>query len=102
MNEVDFRNWMTNKGINKKVQSDCISRLKRVEKEINLCDIDEHYRKDKCEYIMSLFLNMGENENMKKYPNANLPIGKYYMSTYRHAVNQYIQFCDEVATISRD
>lgn len=24
MNEVDFRNWMTSKGINKKVQSDCI------------------------------------------------------------------------------
>ncbi|MEA5093019.1 hypothetical protein SDC9_22335 [bioreactor metagenome] len=102
MNEVDFRNWMTSKGINKKVQSDCISRLKRVEKEINRCDIDEQYRNDKCEYIMSLFLNMGENENMKKYPNSNLPIGKYYMSTYRHAVKQYIQFCDEVAAISND
>ena len=35
MNEVDFRNWMTSKEINKKVQNDCISRLKRVEKEIN-------------------------------------------------------------------
>ena len=38
------------------------------------------------------------NDEMKKYPNANLPIGKYYMSTYRHALKQYIQFSDDVTS----
>lgn len=95
MNEVEFKNWLSNREIDKKVQSDYISRIKRIERELNQCDIDEQYRTDHCEFIMSLFLNMGKNENMKKFPNANLPIGKYYMSTYRYAMKQYIQFCDE-------
>lgn len=95
MNEVEFRNWLEKKGTKKKVQSDTISRLKRVEKEINRCDIDEQYRNDRCEYLLSLFTNMGNNEEMKKFPNANLPIGKYYMSTFRHALKKYVEFCDE-------
>lgn len=95
MNEVEFRSWLEKKGTKKKVQSDTISRLKRVEKEINRCDIDEQYRNDRCEYLLSLFTNMGNNEEMKKFPNANLPIGKYYMSTFRHALKKYVEFCDE-------
>lgn len=98
MNEVEFQNWMAEKGVKKKVQGDCISRLKRIEREINRCDMDEQYRNDRCEFLMSLFINMGENNNMKKYPEANLPVGKYYMSTFRHAVKQYVQFCDETST----
>lgn len=99
MNEVEFRNWLLSNGRNKKVIGDIISRLKRIERELNPCDIDEQYRRDRCEYLLGLFLNMGDNDNMRKYLNANFPIGKYYMSTYRHAIKQYICFCDE--TISR-
>ena len=96
MNEVEFRNRLINKGVKTKVAGDTISRLKRIEREIENCDIDEQYRSDKCEFLMSLFVNMGVNDNMKKYSNVNLPIGKYYMSTYRHSLKQYIQFCEEV------
>lgn len=95
MNEVEFRNWLNRQGKKSKVISDCISRLKRIEKELNHCDIDAEYRSDKCEKLLSIFLNMGHNDEMKKYPNARLPIGKYYMSTYRHALKQYIEFCDD-------
>lgn len=95
MNEVEFRNWLVKNDINKKVQSDIISRIKKIEKEIEDCDIDEQYRSDKCKYLMSLFLNMGRNDEMKKYPYANFPIGKYYMSTFRHAIKYYIRFCNE-------
>lgn len=95
MNEVEFRNWLEKKNIKKKVQGDCVSRLKRIERELNHCDIDEQYRSDKCEHLLAAFLNMGKNEDMKKYPDANLPIGKYYMSTYRHSLKQYIKFCEE-------
>lgn len=82
------------KGASSKVAGDTISRLKRIEREIDHCDIDEQYRSDRCEYLLQLFVSMGNNEEMKKYPSANLPIGKYYMSTYRHALKQYVQFCD--------
>ena len=85
MNEVEFRNWMVNRGIKNKIAGDVISRLKRVEREIKNCDIDEQYRNDKCEYLLSLFVKMGNN----------LPIGKYYMSTYRHALRLYVNFCND-------
>ena len=95
MNELEFKKWMNDREMGKKIQGDCISRLKRIEREIDHCDIDEQYRNDRCEYLMSLFLKKGENEKMRKYPNADFPIGKYFMSTYRAALKKYIQFCDE-------
>ena len=98
MRKTEFRSWLINNGVKTKVAGDTISRLKRVEREIEHCDIDEQYRSDRCEHLLRLFLDMGNNEEMKKYPNANLPIGKYYMSTYRHAIKQYVQFCDEVTS----
>lgn len=95
MNEVDFRNWLVKNGVKRKVQSDIVSRIKKIEREIESCDIDEQYRRDRCEYLMSLFLSMGVNEEMKKYPNTDFPIGKYYMSTFRHAIKYYIRFREE-------
>lgn len=96
MNELGFKIWMSKNKVNKKVQSDLVSRLKRIEREINLCDIDEQYHRDRCEYLMSLFINMGINDEMKKYSAANFPIGKYNMSTFRYALKQYVDFCDDV------
>lgn len=95
MNELNFRKWMTGKGVNKKVQCDCVSRIKRIEHELNLCDIDDQYHRDRCESLMRLFNNMGQNDEMRKYKNVNLPIGKYYISTYRYAIKKYVQFCEE-------
>lgn len=92
MNEIEFRNWLINKGTKTKLAGDIIYRLKRIERELKTCDIDEQNRSDKCEYLLKLFLDMGNNDEMKKYPNANLPIGKYYMATYRHALRYYIKF----------
>ena len=96
MNEVEFRIWLITKGVKIKVIGDIISRLKRIERELENCDIDEQYRSDKCEYLLKLFLDMGNNKDIKKYSNVNLPIGKYYMSTYRYAIRKYIQFLDEI------
>ena len=39
MNEIEFRNWLINKGAKTKVAGDTISRLKRIEREIENCDI---------------------------------------------------------------
>lgn len=94
MNEIDFRNWLIKNGKKSKIASDTISRLKKIEKDIDYCDIDEQYRKDKCKYLLSLFQKMGENDCMRKYLLQRFPIGKYSMNTYRHAINQYIKFLD--------
>lgn len=96
MNEIEFRNWLVENGCTAKVTGDHISRLKRVERELNHCDIDEEYRSDKCNYLISLFDNNGNNEEMNKIKNNSLPIGKYYMSTYRLAIKKYVMFCDEI------
>lgn len=95
MNEIEFRKWLSAKEKPKKVISDTISRLKRIEREIDHCDLDEAYHNDRCEFLLEVFSKMGNNDKMKQFPNANLPVGKYYMSTYRHSLKQYIDFCDE-------
>ena len=96
MNEVDFRNWLMKNGHTAKVAGDYISRLKRIERELNYCDIDEHYNRDKCTYLFEVFMNNGKNDEMKKFPNSSLPIGKYYMSTYRLVIKKYISFRDDI------
>lgn len=95
MNEVEFRNWLIKNNVAHKVASDTVSRLKRIEREIKNCDINEQYRSDRCEYLLSLFLNMGNNEEMRRLSMGGFPIGKYYMSTYRYALKYYVRFCDE-------
>lgn len=95
MNEVEFRNWLVNNGCTAKVACDHISRIKRVEREINHCDIDEQYRSDKCERLIHLFDCNGQNVQMREMGETRLPIGKYYMSTYRLAIKKYVQFCEE-------
>lgn len=96
MNEVEFRNWLSKRAVSKKMQSDLVSRIKRIEREIHQCDIDEQYRTDRCELLMKLFSNMGINMEMQKISTANFPIGKYSMNTFRYALKQYISFSDEV------
>lgn len=96
MREIEFRNWLEKQGVKAKVQSDCVSRLKRIEREFDNCDLDDVYANDKFVFLMDAFLNTGKNENMDKYPDANFPIGKYYISTFRNALKKYVTFCDAI------
>lgn len=92
MNEIEFKQWLSNSNLNKKVQSDLVSRLKKFERAIKNCDIDEQYRNDGCEYLLSLFSNKGLNDSMTEYADSGLPIGKYQLNTYKHALKKYIEF----------
>lgn len=94
MNEIDFRIWLSRQGVNKKVSSDMVSRLKRIAREINRCDIDIEYRKDECGALLSLFRNKGINEQMNVLE-TSLPVGKYQLSTYKYALQRYISFLQE-------
>ena len=95
MNELTFRKWLADNGYNSKVASDTISRLKKLEHSANNCDLDTEYKKDGCAFLLSLFLNKGENENMAALPDNELPVGKYHLSTYKYALNIYLKFKNE-------
>lgn len=98
MNEIEFKNWLAKKQVKTKVISDIISRLKRIERELENCDIDEEYRSDKCNYVLSLFLKKGNNSRMEKYYNTSLPVGKTSMNTYKYSLNMYIKFLNETTS----
>lgn len=94
MNEMDFRAWLSRQDTNKKVASDIVSRLKRIEREITHHDIDMEYRKDECCELLSLFKNKGINEQMNSFE-TSLPVGNYQLSTYKYALQRYILFLQE-------
>ena len=96
MKEIEFRQWLSKNNVPKKIQSDLVSRLKRFERAIENCDIDEQYRSDKFSYLFSLFQNKGLNDNMKKLKDVNLPIGKYQLSVFKYALNKYKQFINRL------
>lgn len=93
MDEVGFLNFLRSKGIDKKICSDHISRIKRVEKCIADCEIEEEYRKDRCSQLLSYF-EKKSSEKIKKVLIAPLPIGRYSMNTFRYSIKRYIEFLD--------
>ena len=95
MNEVDFRAWLVESEINKKVASDCVSRVKKIERELGNCDLDSEFKKDECENILCALKHKGENPIMQQYKSANLPIGKHSLATYTYALKKYINFCKD-------
>lgn len=95
MNEIDFKNWLINQNVNKKVISDYISRLKKIERELN-CDVDKEYKNDMCKLLLSQFSKMGKIL-VKNFPNCNFPIGKYSMNTYKLVLKKYIKFCESLS-----
>lgn len=95
MNEIDFKNWLIKNNVPKKVQSDYTSRLKRIERSLQI-DLDEQYNNDKCSSLLLVFKAKGVNTDMQRFLPNDLPIGKYHLSAYKLAVNKYIQFLDYV------
>lgn len=95
MNSRKFKSWLIENGSSPKVASDQASRLRRLEKELKECDIDEQYRKDKCKELIELLsIRHRKNEN-NIITDTKLPVNKYYMSAYRLALKKYVLFCDE-------
>ena len=95
MNEIDFTVWLKSNGTSNKVCSDYVSRLKRVERSLIDCDLDEEFVKDRCQHLLSLFTQTGRNEEMRKRMIGNLPIGKYYLSAFSYAIRKYVVFKED-------
>lgn len=92
MDELSFKQWLAASGKNKKVQADTVSRLRTLQRELGISDLEEEYGRDSCGRILSALQHKGENEIMRSYGAVNLPIGRYTLSTYRYALNLYIRF----------
>ena len=53
MKEIEFRDWLLNQGVSKKMQSDFVSRLKRLETNLDFFDIDEEVKFDNCNRLLN-------------------------------------------------
>lgn len=92
MNELEFRIWLDQNNYSKKMQSDIVSRIKKLERANNFTDIEETIKIDNGLYLLSIFRNKGINDDMAKLNASYLPIGKYQLSTYKYAVKLYLKF----------
>lgn len=98
MNIVDFSNWLSFKGTNKKIISDTISRLKRINNELITLDpctnIEKEYKTDKCKNLFDSF-NRKLPNNIKILASSCLPLDKPEISNYKLALNKYIDFLEK-------
>lgn len=92
VNELEFRSWLEKEGYSKKLISDTVSRVKRIEAVPIHIDIDDEFAKDRCEHVFSMFRKKGENEEMRRINDSPLPVGKYHLSTYKYAISLYVKF----------
>jgi len=96
MDELNFRLWLKNNSYSKKVESDVVSRLKKLERELHYIDIEKEYSKDNCSSLLLLFKNKGENKEMTDIDPSSLPIGKYQLSSYKYSVTLYIKYLNSL------
>lgn len=99
MMEFEFSIWLLQHGFSRKLISDYVSRLKRIERSLSNCDIDGEFYKDNCKDLLSIFKNSGKNEKMASRLISDLPIGKYYISTYKYAVKKYVDFMNDFTNL---
>ena len=92
MKELDFRKWLNENGVSKKMQSDFVSRLKRLETKLEIFDIDEEYKADKCEKLLKYL-----SDGCKECPYAKnlelLGTSNQY-TVLKYAVKKYILFLE--------
>ncbi len=94
MKELDFRKWLSEKGVSKKMQSDFVSRLKRLETKLEIYDIDEEYNKDKCEKLLK-YLSDGCKESPYS-KNLELSGTSNQYTVLKYAVKKYISFLESI------
>lgn len=92
MKELDFRKWLNENGVSKKMQSDFVSRLKRLETKLEIFDIDEEYKADKCEKLLK-YLSDGCKESPYAKNLELLGTSNQY-TVLKYAVKKYILFLE--------
>ena len=54
--------------------------------------VEKSFKKDKCESLLSLLRNKGNNPDLQKFSNIDLPIGKSTMASIRYSLRTYCRF----------
>ena len=101
MKMKEFKQWLSKKGVSDKVQSDYVSRIKRIEKELKPLLVDQEYEKDKCKSIIAIFDNRGFNKRMEKFHDITFPLGSSQMNSFRLVLNKYVEFREESGKFSK-
>lgn len=101
MNEIEFTIWLKSNKTSNKLCSDYVSRIKRIERSILDCDIDDEYDIDHCEHLLSLFQRMGKGEEMQSRMIGDLPIGKYQLAAFPYAIRKYVNFKNETTKLKQ-
>ncbi len=100
MRKEEFSAWMEGK-IKSKPISDCLSRCRKVEVTLNV-DLDEEYKKDKGNELISRLQYSPADERAKKPANPAFGFKegasiRFRFTDLRSAVNRYFKFCDEMS-----
>lgn len=92
MKELDFRKWLNENGVSKKMQSDFVSRLKRLEIKLEIFDIDDEYKSDKCQKLLKYLSEGCKNSPYSKGLSLKGTSNQYIVLKY--AVKKYISFLE--------
>ena len=95
MKELEFRNWLSDNGVSKKMQSDFVSRLKRLETSLEIFDIDEEFKFDKCNRLFK-YLSDGCNQSPYSGKLEYSGTSKQY-TVFKYAVKKYLTFLQEMS-----
>ena len=92
MKELDFRKWLNESGVSKKMQSDFVSRLKRLETKLEIFDIDEEYKSDKYQKLLKYLSEGCKNSPYSKGLSLKGTSNQY--TVLKYAVKKYIYFLE--------
>ena len=92
MKELYFRKWLNENDEKKKMQSDFVSRLKRLEIKLEIFDIDEEYKSDKCQKLLKYLSEGCKNSPYSKGLSLKGTSNQY--TVLKYAVKKYISFLE--------
>ena len=95
-----FKEWLIEKGTNKRVISDLLSRIERVNKSY---DLDKYYSDGAKEELLEFFTYSKKDESEGLEPIASIEIaGSYYngLASLKRAIKQYFEFLDVTNLVS--
>lgn len=97
MNTVEFNNWLLSNGTNKKVASDIVSRLKRIDRDLlyseSSTSVDEQFNIDSCSSLLECLSKNNRDAN-NIIQNSSLPVNKTEISNYKSALKKYIKYLE--------